>query len=457
MRAWIIAAVLAFVPTVFSAAPSVYPTGTTIYRPDRAWNGYTVHPTPDAQGVVLIDMNGRVVKRWESLVAASGPYRLLPGGYMMGGDRDRAPHQEAFSLVQLDWNGKEVWRFDRTEQLKNADGTLTWAARLHHDWQREGSPNGYYTPDSSPLVDRGRTLILAHKNLTNAAITDKRLEDDYLLEVAWDGKLLWEWHANEHIDELGFSAQARETMKRSVAYNARRESADWLHMNAAAYVGPNKWFDAGDERFRPDNVIWSSREASIIAIVDRTGKVVWRMGPDYRDSEPLRTLGQIVGQHHPHIIPKGLPGAGNLLVFDNGGASGYGAPSPSSPDGTGAFRRDSSRVLEINPVTFEKVWEYSVAGQERFRFFSHYISSAQRLPNGNTLITEGADGRFFEVTPDREIVWEYVNPFFSRQNPIVNNVYRAYRVPYDWVPQLAKPVEQAVVPPPNGQFRVPPQ
>ena len=49
----------------------------------------------------------------------------------------------------------------------------------------------------------------------------------------------------------------------------------------------------------------------------------------------------------------------------------------------------------MNPVTFAKVWEYSVAGAESYRFFSHYVSGAQRLPNGNTMITEGADGRLF--------------------------------------------------------------
>ena len=59
-------------------------------------------------------------------------------------------------------------------------------------------------------------------------------------------------------------------------------------------------------------------------------------------------LGQIIGQHNPHIIPKGLPGAGNLLVFDNGGASGYDAPSPGSPTGVNAFGREyraSSRSI----------------------------------------------------------------------------------------------------------------
>jgi hypothetical protein len=145
------------------------------------------------------------------------------------------------------------------------------------------------------------------------------------------------------------------------------------------------------------------------------------------------------------------------LVFDNGGAAGYGAANPAAPSGIGSVRRASSRVLEINPVTFEKIWDYSLGGAESYRFFSHYVSNAQRLPNGNTLINEGADGRIFEVTPNREIVWEYINPFSSAATPPTNRVYRAYRIPYDWVPQLARPQERAVVPPDRAEFRIEPR
>ena len=81
--------------------------------------------------------------------------------------------------------------------------------------------------------------------------------------------------------------------------------------------------------------------------------------PTSAQSKELRAIRQIIGQHHAHLIPKGLPGAGNLLVFDNGGSSGYGFASPIAPDGGGAFARATSRVLEINPVTLELVWSYT--------------------------------------------------------------------------------------------------
>ena len=431
----------ALAAAVIGAAPSVYPTGTTIYDPARAWNGYTVFVLPQT-GAVLIDMNGKTVREWPVFEGASGgPTRVFPGGVVMGAVGSGRPHQESLSIARFDWKGTELWKAGDTRQ--------------HHDWQRDDFPAGYYSPSATPSVEGGRTLILSHKNLVNAAINDKTLEDDYLYEVDGAGKVVWEWFANQHVDEMGFSPAARAAMKASAALGGPRQSIDWLHVNSATYVGPNQWFDAGDQRFRPDNVLISSREASFMAIVGRDGRIAWRMGPDYRESAATKTIGQIIGQHHPHIIPKGLPGAGNLLVFDNGGASGYGESTPAAPDGIGVVSRGSSRVLEIDPVTLKKVWEYSIRGTESYRFFSHYVSSAQRLVNGNTLVTEGADGRVFEVTTAGEIVWEYVSPYFTDGPNGTNRVYRAYRLPYSWVPQLEHPVERAVVPPVRQTFRVP--
>ena len=107
------------------------------------------------------------------------------------------------------------------------------------------------------------------------------------------------------------------------------------------------------------------------------------------------------------MIPKGLPGEGDLLVFDNGGEGGYGTPNPGALTGANDARRDYSRVLQFNPITLEITWQYTPleAGNLLFtdasKFYSSYISGAQRLPNGNTLITEGSDGRLIKVAPVR--------------------------------------------------------
>ena len=444
------AAVILFHAVALPRAQSVYPTGTTIYDPDRAWNGYTVLSPLATQAVIVIDMNGTVVKRWDGYNnSAGGPARVLPGGFVVGASGARPPYQESLELIQRDFTSNIIWRFSRAEEITTRGDSAIWSARQHHDWQRESFPAGYYSPESTPAIEGGNTLILAHTSRRQPKVADVVLEDDRLIEVSWNGDIVWEWVASDHIDELGFSADARKVIKAATAFNKARGSYDWLHVNSATYVGPNQWFDRGDTRFAPNNVIISSREASLLAIVGRDGTIVWRLGPDFSESKELRAIGQVIGQHHAHLIPKGLPGAGNLLVFDNGGASGYGFTNPIAPDGRGAFVRPTSRVLEINPLTLELVWSYSNP-----RFFSTNISGAQRLPNGNTLVTAGAGGRMFEVTREGAIVWEYMYPLFSGANSS-NAVYRAYRVPYGWIPQLMMPKEQRVTPPALGEFRVP--
>lgn len=161
------------------------------------------------------------------------------------------------------------------------------------------------------------------------------------------------------------------------------------------------------------------------------------------------------------MIPQGLPGAGNILIFDNGGWAGYGSPNPSAPTGNNNAHRDYSRVIEIDPVKMEIVWQcrpMDLGAPQPFvadHFYSCYISSAQRLPNGNTLITEGSDGRLLEVTADHEIVWEYWSPYFGSKGIKTNMVYRAYRYPYDYVPQIEAPKEVAIAPVDNEDYRLP--
>ncbi len=438
---------------------SVFPTGTTIYDPERCWNGYTVFQA-DIMGknvaAVLIDMNGNVVNLWQGLDGF--PNKVLPGGYVMGSTGTRNPkfgYQDKLDLVQVDWDGNIVWRFDGHELIEDPDEKPAWMARQHHDYQREGNPVGYFVPGIEPLVDRGNTLILCHNNLKKAAISDHPLLDDAIVEVNWSGQVIWEWICSDHFDEMGFDEEARAAIAcNQNVMDQGGGAGDWMHMNSMSALGPNRWYDQGDQRFHPDNIIWSGRRTNIIGVIDKkTGRVVWRVGPDYSAS-PATELGQIVGQHHAHLIPRGLPGEGNILVFDTGGSAGYGAPSPGAPTGINTALRDYSRVLEFDPTTLKIIWQYThaEAGFSRpggHRFYSTLISAAQRLANGNTLITEGTGGRIFEVTIEHEIVWEYVSPYTP------NAVYRAYRVPYEWIPQVARPTEKAIPRTDNSEFRVP--
>lgn len=445
---------------------TVYPTGVTIYKPEECWNGYTAVALGYTlcKGGSLIDMNGNLVKQWKGITEVR---RVLPGGYALGevrygettqetggyglgevryggtrpqeGRRVIVEHGPGRRVIQVDWDGNIVWEFRKTEQIKIGD-ELIWAAKQHHDVQREGNPVGYYAPGMDPLVEGGKTLILASKEVKNSEMSPGKLWDDCILEVSWDGEIVWEWRSCEHFNEMGFSEAAKNAMYRQGA--KQDHPFDWLHSNSISYLGPNKWYDEGDKRFHPNNIIWDGRNTNTMAIIGKeTHEFVWRVGPDYTVSPELQKLGQIIGQHHAHMIPKGLPGEGNILVFDNGGFAGYGAPNPGSPTGVNNAVRPYSRVVEFNPVTLEICWEYSADYRHHFSFYSPWISSAQRLLNGNTLICEGNKGRIFEVNVNREIVWEYI--VSPPKGGKYGSSYRAYRLPYSWIPQLDKPVEKA--------------
>ncbi len=442
--------------------PSVYPTGTTLYDPERCWNGFTVFQAKEA-GALVVDMNGAEIQLWRKLHGM--PNRILPGGFMMGstGDRNTAyGMQDSIDLVQVDWEGRIVWRFDQYEFIEDPGEEPQWMALQHHDYQRQGNPVGYYAPGMEPLVDRGNTTILAHKTVRNTKISDKPLLDDTIIEVDWEGQIVWEWRCSDHFDDFGFREDARNILSRNPNWRPSGGGlGDWMHLNSMSLLGPNRWYESGDERFHPDNIIVCGRETNITAIISRqTGRIVWRLGPNYDETPQLRELGWIIGQHHAHLIPHGLPGEGNLLVFDNGGWAGYGSPNPGSPTGFRNALRDYSRVLEIDPLSLKIVWQYTpseaglVCPVDANRFYSPFISSAQRLPNGNTLITEGSGGRLIEVTSNHEIVWEYISPYEGKLMKI-NMIYRAYRLPYAWIPQVPKPAETPIARIDPKRFRVP--
>lgn len=431
------------------ASPSVYPTGTTVYNPAKAYNSYVLFGSPDGK-TRLVDMNGHEVHHWDKW---GFPSEILDPA-LTGGKKGDVLVQFSNgtggqfgsiflnkTIAELDWNGRTVWEWG--EQAPGG------AARQNHDWDR---------------LPNGNTLIVATVDRIIPSLSHKSVGDQVLYEIAPKGNIVWKWDVADHISEFGISPEGIALLRASLANGDK--SHGFLTINDMQPIGPNKWFDAGDARFAPENIVIDSRQASFIAIIDKkSGKIVWRVGPDYAstrgaDLRPTlaldvpRPIDQTSGQHDAHIIPKGLPGAGDLLVFDNEGASGF--PSTRLSDIVG------SRVLEINPVTKQIVWQYTGLDSDAplWSFDSTFISSATRLPNGNTLIDEGMNGRIFQVTPKGEIVWEYVNPYFAQEQigqpreVRTNWVYRAQPVPYNWVPDGAPHSEKPVPAIDNAIYRV---
>jgi hypothetical protein len=167
---------------------------------------------------------------------------------------------------------------------------------------------GYYAPGLEPQVDGGNTLILAHTNLVNEEISDKLLLDDTIIEVDWQGNVVWEWRCSDHFHELGFDDAARTALYNNP--NMRASGGGWA--TGCISTRCRRWGRINGmtpaTRFHPDNIIWDARESNIIAIIDKqSGKIVWQLGPDYSKPE-LKHIGWIIGQHHAHMIPRGCRG-----------------------------------------------------------------------------------------------------------------------------------------------------
>ncbi|MEC9445310.1 MAG: aryl-sulfate sulfotransferase, partial [Chloroflexota bacterium] len=167
-----------------------------------------------------------------------------------------------------------------------------------------------------------------------------------------------------------------------ITFNDSRD--EWSHGNTVSEVSD-------------DRVMFSFRNISTVGMIDKaSGEIVWRLGGE-----------ALAQQHDPSQLSDG-----NVLVYDNGSHSAHHA-------------LPFSRVIEVDPATNQIVWEYF--DTPAYNFFSPYISGARRLPNGNTLITEGMFGRMFQVAPNGDVVWEYINPHFyeDAENAVVNRVFRA--------------------------------
>lgn len=437
--------------------------GITINKSDSSWQGVTLlscvggctHPS---QGdtvfrALLIDNQGNFVNGWTNINAI--PAKLLPGGYIMGG---KGGGFGGTHVVIQDWCGNEVWAWE-----------LPGGTRWHHDHNRKNSPSGDYvtSPGLQPLMD-AKSLVLGnhvpeneyeypkqwvpegHPAYDTSDVSDTYgLIDDAIYEVDKQGRIKWQWFASQHVDEMGFNLQQRQAINDTNV--GRGGNTDWTHFNNVNWIGENT---LGDPRFHEDNLIFDSRTSGMIGIIAhddnpglwQKGEIIWKIGPgEHVFNTDGDDLGPIIGPHNAHFITKN-PGAGNIIVFDNGGQSGYGVRDYDSVEGCTPTNpnnlRDYSRVLEIDPTTKQVVWMYQNTedftdddGNLNRKFFSTFISSMQRTPIGTTMITEGNQGRIFEVTPDGEIVWEYLS--YARPGGpgvIGRALYRSYRYPASYVP-----------------------
>lgn len=247
----------------------------------------------------------------------------------------------------------------------------------------------YYSPAFDYTTANDHILYITKAIVENPSFADEAIIDNVIVESDWNGNVLWQWSCAEHFEEFAFTEEEKDSIRNHpIRFLIFGKEQDWMHLNSVCCVGANQWYDKGDIRFHPENLICCSRNRSVIFIISKeTGEIVWELkGMDLEI--PFEV------QHYAHIIPKGLEGAGNLLFFDSGEKT-----------------RDYSRVIELNPITQEMVFEY------RGSIKSNFKSSVQKLTDGNYLIASSDQQMITVVRPDKEIVQECkLDEWFYRVN-----------------------------------------
>lgn len=278
-------------------------------------------------------------------------------------------------------------------------------AQILQTW--EGGPGLRRLHHDSQVLANGHTLLLVSPpNTYFPDIGGTIVQDDVIFEIDELGNVVWIWSTGAHYSELPLTMEDRDSL-------AAQDWIDIFHTNSIRVIPPNSYDLGTYPELTPGNIIVSERATSSVFIIDKeTGSIVWSL-----DQSMIGHL----HQHHPSMIPMGFPGAGNILLFDNGCCT----------TGLGEDR-DYSRVLEIDPTNQSIVWEYHGSmtdGGSTGDFYTTWGGSVQRLPNGNTLITSSAQGRIFEVDYDTfDIVWD-----FTIVSEGGTGIYRSYRVDHEWL------------------------
>ena len=300
-----------------------------------------------------------------------------------------------------------------------------------------------------------------------------------------DGEIIWEWRFVDHLiqdrypDKANYVGEGKTIAdypgRLNVNLPGRPVRRDWLHLNAMDYNSEldQVMFDTVQgEVYIVDHgatFVPGLPDQSIAMAAGPAGDLAWRFGDParYEQGDPPSinedwtgsSSGhkQIGGIHDIQWIEDGLPGAGNIILFNNAqylfermpqsyvfeinpylDAAGNDTGSFVNPPDAGYYVWESEDPRNTHKmprnVSNQIVWMYgSRSGQN---FFSHIGSGAQRLPNGNTLICADTEGHIFEVTADGDLVWEYINPVTTDGHivdeiidapPMFNPVFRAYR------------------------------
>ncbi|MDE2826442.1 MAG: aryl-sulfate sulfotransferase [Bacteroidota bacterium] len=382
-----------------------------------AFEGYTLIAPMLHPSVYLVDMEGRAVHRWLVNSGFGATNRLLPDGALLrasASPKSWTNVQGRAGLVEIiEWDGTIRWQYDFVND----------EYMLHHDVVP--LPNGNILAIVWDVRDMDEILAAGY-NPDNLADDQDNILSERIVEfkpiLPDSAEIVWQWDSWDHLAQD--HAPLLDTYVENISHHPGRIDVntsiggDWLHFNALDY---NEELDIIAISASFIDEIWiidhstSTEEArgESGGTFGWGGRLLYRWGNPQNYGSGTESDQTLYFLHSVLWIPDGLPGAGNLMVFENG---------VGQPEG------DYSTVHELklpymedpysNAVWFaqgidgtyedpESIWSFSAPNE----FFSDFVSGQQRLPNGNTLIAEGMTGRIFELAEGSDaLVWEYVNP-----------------------------------------------
>jgi Arylsulfotransferase (ASST)/Secretion system C-terminal sorting domain len=398
--------------------PAQNSTGIITWDPAQSFSGYNFFYPNGGKTAYMINDCGELINQWIDTTIGSGNVIKLDSGgtVFLAKSGGNASNPFIFAggasdkIEERDWNNNLLWQYTINDSLQ----------RLHHDFLL--LPNGNIVVTAFERFTAAQMVAMGRDTSLNAG---GELWPDMLLELQPTGantaNVVWEWHAIDHVIQDFDSTKPNYG---NIASNLHRidlnlvgilGNADWMHTNALSY---NHAFNQIMLSVPNLNEIWiidhSTTTAQAAAhtggLSGIGGDLMYRWGNpmNYDQGTPAdRKLGF---QHDAHWADEGVPStdpaANKIMVFNN------------------RYGTNRSIVAVIDATFDDYEWEYPLTAAawgptsydwtfclpDSIEMQSHILSSAQRLPNGNTLIMPGIRGRAFEVNVAGDIVWDYIIP-----------------------------------------------
>lgn len=347
-----------------------YLNGVILHQPEMAFQGYNIVTSGHGPGVTMIDMDGNEVHEWYTPEISI--YSTWPDA------QDKTITVDYWRRTYLCENGDLIVLIDGGGVVKvDRNSNVIWTSEFngaHHDI--------YINENTGLIYVIGRNIHINPKYNT-----EELLVEDYICILDSLGNEIETIPILDAIENSPYAPLLRRIPS----------SGDVLHTNTIELIEEGQLPEGYDGPLKENTLLLSMRTINLVCALDPEERSVY-----WAESNLWHM------QHQPTLLENG-----NMLIFDN---QGYG---------------ERSTILEFSPETREVIWFYR--GTEENPFYSVGCGSCQRLPGGNTLIIESVPGRAFEVTPEKEIVWEFYNPHRAGEhNELIATLFDVVRIPKDF-------------------------